>query len=103
MNFIPANQTYLKQLMMKFKISFDKVWPESEQELLNKYGIQPLEYKEIKMPRIDNIYECANYNKDAKNLNQTCRLSKCKRCILLEDNYMCYDFKKKKEESDAAK
>ena len=45
------------------------------------------------MPRIDNIYECANYNKDAQNLNDTCILSKCKRCILLENNYNCKDFK----------
>lgn len=45
------------------------------------------------MPRIDNIYECANYNRDAQNLNDTCLLSKCKRCILLENNYNCKDFK----------
>ena len=86
--------------MMKFKISFDKVWPESEQELLNKYGIQPLEYKEIKMPRIDNIYRCEFYE-NCQNLNLTCHLNgKTKRCILLEDNYMCYNFKEKKDGKD---
>ena len=48
------------------------------------------------MPRIDIMFECANYNFKAQNLNQTCVMGNVfNRCKLLEDNYNCYNYKKK--------
>lgn len=48
------------------------------------------------MPRIDNPYECANYNAKVQNLNQTCKKGyNYGRCILYEDVLSCPEFKKK--------
>lgn len=48
------------------------------------------------MPRIDNPYECANYNEKVQNLNQTCKKGyNYGRCILYEDVLSCPEFKKK--------
>ena len=39
------------------------------------------------MPRIDNMFECENYNTKAKNLNKTCLKNvNYGKCILIEDN-----------------
>ena len=54
------------------------------------------------MPRIDNMYNCCNYNQN-ENLNKTCRKgNEFKICILLDDNYYCYDFKNKEEKKDVS-
>ena len=50
------------------------------------------------MPRIDNPYECANYDAKIQNLNQTCKKGyNYGRCILYEDVLSCPEFKKKQE------
>lgn len=72
MNFIRANQTYLNKHMKL--------------------------YRETQMPRIDNPYECANYDAKIQNLNQTCKKGyNYGRCILYEDVLSCPEFKKKQE------
>jgi len=50
------------------------------------------------MPRIDNIYKCCNFNWN-ENLNKTCNKdNKFQRCILLDDNYYCYNYENKEKE-----
>ena len=46
------------------------------------------------MPRIDNMFECENYNPRAKNLNKTCLKNfNYGKCILIEDNCNCNHYK----------
>lgn len=53
------------------------------------------------MPRIDNMYKCYNFNWD-ENFNKTCNKdNKFKRCILLDDNYYCYNYESKEKEKES--
>lgn len=50
------------------------------------------------MPRIDDMYKCCNFNWD-ENLNKTCnKNNEFKRCVLLDDNYYCYNYESREKE-----